>query len=50
MRDRCGLAWAGLVLGWLLVLGLPAAAQAPTPKQEVWTLRDFKFQSGDVLP
>src|SRR5262245_2759472 len=50
MRNRRGLAWAGVVLGLLLVLGLPAVAQAPTPKQEVWTLRDFKFQTGDVLP
>jgi homoserine O-acetyltransferase/O-succinyltransferase len=49
MRNRCGLAWAGLVLGLLFVLGLPAVAQAPTPKEEVWTLRDFKFETGDVL-
>jgi homoserine O-acetyltransferase/O-succinyltransferase len=50
MRNRRALARAGFAMGLLFVLGLPAAAQAPTPKEEVWTLRDFKFQSGEVLP
>lgn len=29
---------------------LPAAAQVPTATDGVWTLRDFRFQSGAVLP
>ncbi|HQC94464.1 MAG TPA: alpha/beta fold hydrolase [Aquabacterium sp.] len=33
-----------------LAVLLPAAAQVPTATDGVWTVRDFRFQSGAVLP
>src|SRR5262245_24985701 len=50
MRNRRALAWAGFVLALLSMLGSPAVAEAPTPKEEVWTLSDFKFGTGEALP
>src|SRR5262245_61171997 len=50
MRGRDAVGWAGLVLVLLSLVLSPVAAQAPSPKEEVWTLSDFKFQSGEVLP
>jgi len=49
MRNRCALPGAGLVLGLVMLLGSAVLAQGPTPKEEVWTLRDFKFQTGEAL-
>src|SRR5262245_7984870 len=34
----------------LLSGGLPAHAQTPEPKQGDWVVKDFKFQTGEVLP
>jgi len=50
MRNRRALAWAGFVLTLLSMLAAPVAAEVPTPKEEVWTLSDFKFGTGEVLP
>lgn len=51
-RRLHGLARALLVVGATLTAVLPAARAAdyPTPREGVWTIRDFRFASGDVLP
>ena len=37
------------LLGAVLVAGA-ARAQSPEPKSETWTIRDFRFHDGSVLP
>jgi homoserine O-acetyltransferase/O-succinyltransferase len=44
---RIGMAAA---LAFALTSALASAADYPSPKQGDWTARDFRFQSGEVLP
>src|ERR1700750_1569763 len=45
-----GLRALGLVaMAWLAMAGA-AWAQLPEPKSETWTIKDFRFHDGSVLP
>src|ERR1035437_1446628 len=38
------------VLACLVAFGVAAAADYPTPKEGDWVARDFRFQTGEVIP
>lgn len=38
------------VIGYLVYCGSACATDYPTPKDGDWTLRDFVFHTGEVLP
>jgi homoserine O-acetyltransferase len=42
--------WVRQIMIWSLLGGIAHAADYPAPKEGVWTARDFRFHTGEVMP